>query len=70
MNKYSREKDKQDPLSKKFVAHCIFVLCLSGDKACGMLIDLSHLRVFDRKDRIAKIKFKAMLSGVDACARF
>ena len=26
-----------------------FVLCLSGDKACGTLIDLSHLRVFDRK---------------------
>ena len=43
------ENDKQDPFSKTFVAHCIFVLCLSGDKACGTLIDLSHLRVFDRK---------------------
>ena len=40
---------KQDPLSKTFVAHCIFVLCLLGDKACGTLVDLSHLRVFDRK---------------------
>ena len=39
----------QDPLSKSFVAHCIFVLRLLGDKACGTLIDLSHLRVFDRK---------------------
>ena len=27
----------------------IFVLCLLGDKACCTLIDLGHLRVFDRK---------------------
>ena len=38
VNKKSREKDKQNPLSKIFVAHRIFVLCLSGDKACGTLI--------------------------------
>ena len=42
-NKQSTEKDKQDPLSKTFVAHCIFVLCLSGDKACGTLNKLSTL---------------------------
>ena len=47
--KAEKWKKKQDPLSKTFVAHCIFVLCLLGDKACGTLIDLSHLRVFDRK---------------------
>ena len=27
-NKWSREKDKQDPLSKTFVSYCTFVLCL------------------------------------------
>ena len=52
MNKKSREKDKQDPLSKT----CAFVdngtlSSVCWDQACGTLIDLSHLRgrVFDGK---------------------
>ena len=39
-------------------------VCRGTKLASRLIIDLSHLRVFDRK-----IKFKAMLSGVDACAR-
>ena len=36
---------------KHSLPYCNFVLYLSGDKACGTLIDLSHLRVFDRTGR-------------------
>ena len=38
------------------------------DKALGTLIDLSHLRAFDRKTK-SRRGSKAKLRGVDACAR-
>ena len=52
MNKKSREKDKQDPLSKTYAFVDNGTLSsVCWDQACGTLIDLSHLRgrVFDGK---------------------
>ena len=44
INKVERKINKIRCRKHSLPRHCIFVLCLSGDKACGTLIDLGHLR--------------------------